>query len=324
MAIEYIHLSIPSLQRDSLLLDVVNSPVFPFIRELNFKYGARVIRKGNNGVYYLAFDGDHPFNSMPFARVYTQEVRNAADKTVTEYCYYTEYTQKERGRNHEDKHTWRGLKLGSLMNSVKKKALVPPANIMLDRMSSAWRDAYSHYSTKLGNTTKPNLLEEDEIQAMLKQILRGETAPINMLDKYKTVLDKWEKVDKITEEKKAELKRFFGSAFYAIGASTRDSSTKLKVGIVRRNSDHQWEILQPFKHISDIEQVPDLIPVLTMFKVKLDDYARKGNDIYGGYVPMVAAHDVDMDIALNYSQYPDEFFYTWMLTPCHLPFPVSA
>lgn len=121
MAIEYIHSSVPSLQRDALLLKLVNNPAFTFVRELNFKYGARVIKSHNDRVFFLAFDEDDKFNAVPFAKVWANDKQNAADKTVTEFCYYSPYYEKERGKSHEDKRTLRGVKLSVLMNTLKKR-----------------------------------------------------------------------------------------------------------------------------------------------------------------------------------------------------------
>ena len=175
----------------------------------------------------------------------------------------------------------------------------------------------------LGNHSKNDVpsLTGDELHAILLMAL-GKSPNFDWVridqNKCQTLLDKFEEKDKIRKQKIDESKRFFTNPFYMIGVDVHNHYVvgKFKMtNISTKPSDAKYETIEPFKRYASYEQVPEIVPVMTMLKIAYED---KTNYSKQGVVPIADLYDSSLDAVFVYNSRPDPFNheYAWMVTPC--------
>jgi hypothetical protein len=240
------------------------------------------------------------------------------DKSGTEphYCVYTPYYTKSRGRSNRDRSTVHSKNLRMLMTTLKKNNVIPTVEkvhkqqclyTVHNNVKRAERYAIE------GDTRKSNELNPQAIHELLKYVF--DEGGVNELNKsiYKTVLDKYNQVDRITEQTRAEMSRMFDTAFYILGVNRLE---EIVVGVAKRvdpMSEHGYEMIKPLKRVKDLDEYSELLAVMTMFKVSRES---ENGTMLAGLLPATCKYVKDLEMSLDFNGYPNEFEYVWAVTPC--------
>ena len=288
-----------------------DSPVFPLVRELEFKYGLKVVKPltaGNGDKYWrLAHK-----NGTAVGAVWAK----ANDQGQMEYCYRSPYFVKDRGESRADKETLRSVKISALMATMTRRNVIPPSEDITHRHTRQLRNAVELMKRALGKSDKNNSFTNDEIHALLLMALGGspnsEWVKVDQ-NKCQEELDKYEEADRVSKVKRQEVERVFRNPFYMIGV---DGYGEYLIGKFKLsdNTGHemQWETVEDFKRYRSYEQVPELIPLMTMVKVAYENSQHSK----AGVLPVTDLYDEGLDASFFYNSSPDAYNCAWMVTSC--------
>jgi hypothetical protein len=167
---------------------------------------------------------------------------------------------------------------------------------------------------ELGNSDKRNTLSPDEVHGLLltafnKSSSSGSTAIVD-LNKCQELLDKYEEADRLMQIKQQEVNRMFNNPFYLIGVDVSGDYLIGKYKLVGEDPN-AYEAVEDFKRYRSYEDVPELIPVMTMIKV-----AYEGKSNRAGVVPLMDSYDENLDAVFFYRSSPTYYERAWMVTPC--------
>jgi hypothetical protein len=292
------------------------SPAFPLVRELEFKFGLKVLRVALTRSDYGAVGAYQLCNKFGIAVAKVWAQLNNDGKM--EYNYRSPYYIKERGQSREDKETIRSVKISSLMATLTRHNVVPSHDDMVTKKVAMTKDAMSLMRRHMGESNKSQMMHPDEIHALLAEFLgqgadsRGLSIDLN---KCKNTLDKYDEADRIRDKKVEELKRAFTNPFYMIGVDELGHHIigKFKLVVLDEANDRfQYATEEPFKRYATIEDYPDLVPLMTMVKVA---YENKDCGKQSGY-PVQDKYDENLDMAFFYAPRPTHYDCLWMTTPC--------
>lgn len=298
---------------------LMSDPAFPLVRELSFKYGLKVFNIASeqnapsNRHFYMSFP-----NGYPVCKVWAYK-----DSSGVQFNYRSPYYQKERGRDSADRETLHSLKISTLMGTIKKNNVIPTMDLAIAQVKRMWDSAISQRLGTLGNDSKDTYGVTPEMAHALVRAYLGESpsTPNYILDRdiCKKLLDKYERADKIKEEKQKLVESAYHNPFYVVGA---DSNHDLLVAKVKRvfvdeqNSNRRgidFEFVEDFKRVKNLEEFPEILPITVMFKA-----STEGNwkDVYGGFIPRFDNYFADLEVSTISHTYPTPFHLTWMLIPC--------
>ena len=293
-----------------------DNEAYPLVRELNFKYGLKVLTKVDSqlGSNYQTTPAFLLVNNHGMALCTVGVLKTEDGKP--EYCYRSPYYLKLRGENRHDKETIRSKKISSLMATLKRQSVVP--NDLMARKAELATNATTQLQQALGSSRKYHELDSSEVQALLAHYL-GVTTNQKLvdldIDKCKIELDKLNEADRVAQVKTEEVNRFFADGYYQFGI---DDFGHLIVGKFRaRELDHEnkkmgIEAIEPFKRYIDPAECAELAPLLTMIKVAYEDKAgdktKYGTPIFDGY-------DESLDTVFYYTDRPTRYDCMWMFTP---------
>lgn len=312
----------------NLGLAIATSEAKNLIREICFKYDLKVMctveRRGtvDNRAFLLVKDGWNPIGE-----VYTTILRDNDNKEFTEYSFYSHYYEKARGRNTDDRHTLRSKKISSLITTIKKmKAIPSDAVATMRKHTLQWGDNIGSYESNLGLQRKSVSdadFQPSDLQAMMEYVL-GESPSTDMTatiqSKCKIALDKYKEIDKLNATTRQELSRLFDTAFYVVGAS---HSNSLVVGIARctntltatSKNNYEFEMVKPVKPVENLEEFPELLSVITMWKAQREGKSDK--KLLAGVLPVnTSTVNKELDLVIDYEYGDSAFHFVWMMTPC--------
>jgi len=304
------------------LNELLASDVLPLVRELQFKYGLKVMGKVMN-VGYPQTDKDSYMmcytNGLAVCKVWTTKVGGIKNDQL-EFCFRTPFYVKSRGQDQSDRETIRSTKLSSLMAVLKRQAAVRSKKDIMDSKIKMIRNGAHSLRKAMGNSDKQNSFTPDEIHAMLATLLGESTDGIPValdLNKCKNTLDIYKEADKIRDIKREESKRFFKNPFYLIGIDDYHHLLigKFKMTVLHSDtSKMEYEIIEDFKRVKTIEEYPELVPLMTMMKVSYEnkDMRRLGKLNF----PLMDKYDEGLDAVFFYSGSPTNYEQAWMATPC--------
>jgi hypothetical protein len=301
---------------DEELASLKKSPAFPLVRELEFKFGLKVLRVALTRSDYGAVGAYQLCNKFGIAIAKVWAQLNNDGKM--EYSYRSPYYKKERGSSHEDKETIRSVKISSLIATLTRHGVVPPHDEMVTKKVAMTGDAISLMRRAVGDSSKAQEMRPDEVHALLAEFL-GQGANSRGLsidlDKCKNILDKYDEADRIRDKRVEEVNRAFMNPYYMIGVDELGHHIigKFKLVSVDLNSNKlQYAVVEPFKRYATIEDYPDLVPLMTMVRVA---YETKDVSKQSGY-PIQDKYDDNLDMAFFYTNRPTHYDCIWMTTPC--------
>ena len=304
------------------LNELLHSDVLPLVRELQFKYGLKVMDKVVN-VNYPEID-KHAYmmcypNGIAVGKVWTTNKGGTANDQL-EFCFRSPFYAKSRGQDHNDRETIRSTKLSSLMAVLKRQEVVKPMKHIRDAKVKIVKQAVTLLRNAMGTSDKRNEFSADEIHAMLLTVLGESTdgilTPLD-LNKCKNTLDIYKEADRIREIKKEESKRFFKNPFYLIGMDEYKHLLigKFKITVIHSDTNKfEYEVLEDFKRVRTIEEYPELLPLMTMMKVSYEAKEVKRLGVLN--FPIQDKYDEGLDAAFFYNSHPNDYEQAWMATPC--------
>jgi hypothetical protein len=162
---------------------------------------------------------------------------------------------------------------------------------------------------------------------MMEHVL-GESPNTNMTaaiqDKCKIALDKYKSIDKMNASTREEMSRLFDTAFYVVGANHCD---QLVVGIARctntlsasSRSAYEFEMVKPIKLVDNLEEFPELLSVVTMWKAQRESEGIN-RKLLGGVLPITTSTvNKELDLVIDYDYGTTPYHFVWMMTPCSDP-----
>lgn len=304
------------------LNELLASDVLPLVRELQFKYGLKVMGKTIN-VSYPQTDKDsylmcYP-NGIAIGKVWTTKV-GGVNNDQLEYCFRTPYYAKSRGQDQNDRETIRSVKLSSLMATLKRQGVVRSRKDVTHEKIGHVKNGVQNLRRAMGDSNKQNSFTADEIHAMLATLLGESTDGIPValdLNKCKNILDIYKEADRIRDVKIEESKRFFKNPFYLIGI---DDYKHLLIGKFKMNVIHsdshkiEYDIIEDFKRYKSVDDYPELVPLMTMMKVSYE--TKEVRRIGTLNFPLMDKYDEGLDAVFFYSGSPTHYEHVWMATPC--------
>jgi hypothetical protein len=305
---------------------ILNNKALPLIRELAFKYKLKVLKTirsndvADGNVNFVMTKSEGIVAGFPIGEVsyVTERSYKLGEEMFTDYfSYYSPYFEKSRGRTDRDRRTMKIKKLASLMTTLKRMDAIPEdidiQNLQVDSM----RDGYRRVANSLGKVTRDTVLGVRDIEVLVKNVVNGVPVTTDILEICKRQLDIYDKADKIESNKTNELKRMFGTEFYAIGANRNGD---MMVGTLRLEMDfkqhsperEEFKLIKSFKRIKSIEDAPEIIPIMTMLKVVSEGSER--DKLCG--IPTDAKFYPELELVVDYYRYPDLYNFVWAVTPC--------
>jgi len=305
------------------LKELLDSDVFPLVREMQFRYGLKIMDKvvnscyppirTNNIIYMMCYP-----NGLAVGKVWTTN-EGGANGDQLEFCFRTPFYSKARGRDSSDRETIRSTKLSSLMATIKRRdAMKTMKNLMDGKLGQIWAGV-NVLKSAMGESGKSIPFTANEIHAMLATILGESTDGILVsldLNKCKNTLDIYKEADRIQEVKKEESKRFFMNPFYLIGIDEYQHLLigKFKMTVIDSEIKPQYEVLENFKRIKTIEEYPELLPLMTMMKVSYETVQCNKYGVLN--FPIQDKYDEGLDVVFFYHTSPSDYEQAWLATPC--------
>jgi hypothetical protein len=303
-------LILKGFESDALMEQINNSPSKRLIHEIHFKYGLKVLSE-DKGEFLMC----EPSTGFAVAKVWA-----TTDGGETVYNYRSPFYAKERGRNTADRETIHSKKLSTLMGTLKRQNVVPSIGRLIDQQAEVWHRGMGVMKETFGKSTKQVDINADVLHALLQKILG--VSPDTKAYQIDTnicqeLLDKYNKLDKIKEEKEQEVNRFFGNEFWCVGA---DNNGHLLVGSVKQiptvstqRLHDAYQIVKPFKRVCNLDEYENLKPIMLMMKVHMQD---KTDKFIANTIPQTSVFLSDLDMIITYSFFLDSYNFVWALTPC--------
>lgn len=297
-------LILKGFESDALMEQINNSPSKRLIHEIHFKYGLKVLSE-EEGKFLMC----EPDTGFAVAKVWT-----TTEDNETVYNYRSPFYAKERGRNTADRETIHSKKLSTLMGTIKRQEVIPTIGYLVQHHSECWGRGRNIMEQSFGKTEKQfNHLGAEQIHALLQKALGvSPNTKTYQLDTNicQELLDKYTKIDKIKEEKQQEVNRFFENDFWCVGA---DGNNHLVVGAVKQIQVDKYQIVKPFKRVSNLEEYESLKPIMLMLKVHMQD---KTDKFVADTIPQVSGFLSDLDVITAYCRMIDSYNFVWAMTPC--------
>lgn len=251
---------------------IAHNKVYPLLREINHRYGLKVLgmKVVNMRVTDALVLGNE--SGFPVGLIY---YANQTD----EYTIETAIRLKDRGRTQQDKRTYFSKKVPSLMKTIAKEGLLPKDNkeFIAESHGGFIREFVSSFTSKYNGIHKSNNMDAEDLHNILKVIARtyenGEQPTKEFMDKIKPELDKYNQIDSMRSKRANELVEKLSNPFYFImhdsfGFMVGKANISCKINSnTTYVDDIEMRIVEDFKRINDVDEIPELIPKLTMFKV---------------------------------------------------------
>jgi hypothetical protein len=261
----------------------------PLIMEMFYKHGLRaydvISTKG------VAYDKDdemievfqHKYmmtlDGLPYCQVYVDELRDGK----LQYCFYSPYFEKERGRDRDDKRTVRASKISGLMRMLEKYKCVqddPLEVIGTSTLNYAVSSTISELTKgSKGNRTSLHSSEQYEI---LNAYMTGTKLPTNKHEEIKKVFDIWHKEVETERHAITKAQSLYGSEFYVLAESKAKGICigKAKFNFKSEGTivDMKVEITDGFQRVSSLDELNDIDDVkafMTMYKVYMESREDK-------------------------------------------------
>jgi hypothetical protein len=288
-----------------------SATVFPLVRELEFKYGLKVLcRVRHENIFQMVNK-----YGIAVCKVWTEDSGDGR----TEYCYRSPFYKKERGNSDNDKETIRSVKVSSLMATLTRQGVVPEAKNLEQKKVLQTKYAMNEMRKAIGNVIKETRFSSDQIHELLMLALGENTNGMTSLldlNQCKIILDEYKEVDRIREVRKEEISRVFSNPYLMIGI---DEFGHFLVGKFKLTNEsatedkYVYETIEPFKRYRTYEEVPEIVGLMTMVKVAYENNENMRK--HHGF-PLTDKYDSGLDMAIFYNTTPTHYDHLWMVTSC--------
>jgi hypothetical protein len=254
---------------------IIENKAYPLLRELVYQYGVQVV----------GYQRNSPTDDTQYARLLLawKEIPVGGiyfDRNTSQFAFRTVMAPKERGRTYEDKYTYFATKVSVLMRSIKKYKLMPEhaEELLSTQFRSTFWEVPTAVARSFTSKYKSSSLDSEEIHTLLNIAFNNQdqySLSKESMDKYKSLLDIFNRVDKVRAEQAEELKSIFSNPVWTVGY---DNSNTFIVGKLdftfslnyNHDIDHVTvELVEPFVRVKDVDHIDELIPRLTMLKVHM-------------------------------------------------------
>jgi len=222
-----------------------SSNIFPLVRELEFKYGLKVLRRSQihtGRQFETAWQLAHK-NGIAVCKVYAHNY-GGRDGNQLEYCYRSPFYKKERGESSGDRETIRSVKISSLMATLTRQNVVPQMDTLVDRKMRQAGHAMEIMNRAMGSSHKSSDFDSNEIHALLLMAL-GKSPNSDWVkvdqNKCQVHLDKFEEADRLKKVKQEESARLFYKPFHMVGVDEYGDYLIGKFKLVQNGKDTQYE-----------------------------------------------------------------------------------
>lgn len=290
-----------------------NDEVFPLVRELAFKHNLEVFAYESyvsvRNKYYLCNESGINVGSVQF-------------NVEKQFEFFTPHHGKSRGRNFEDRHTFRTNKLSALMRTIKENGLVSSGiygtNFLYNLTSI---ESSIHHNNRFSHVDR-NTLSDSEFVKILSVVLgENENSEILNIEKCKLLLDKYHERDKIIASNLQTLKEFVTKPFFAI-SSDLFHHTLVGAFRIKESADfkdfngtnimHNLEVVTPMARYKKVEDSP-IVSLYPMFKTFFENSKLR---IVNGIQPTSDNNHIpELDLFVT-SGSQDKYTSSWMFTPC--------
>ena len=247
----------------------------PLIMEMFYKHGLRayeVITTNGEMVgcfkhkYMLTLDG------LPYCQVYVEELRD----NKVQYCFFSPYFEKARGRDLSDKRTIRASKISGLMRMLDKYKCVvddPIKIIGQNTLGQALSSAFAELM-KGSKGYRRSFLPSEQFD-VLQAYMTGTKLPIHEHEDIKNMFDMWCKEVETERHALEKVQTLYGSNEFYVLAETEANGIcigKAKFTFKAPDSirDNTLEITDSFQRVAsihDLEGIDDLKSFMVMYKI---------------------------------------------------------
>jgi hypothetical protein len=307
----------------NFIMNLVVSAVKPLVMELNYKYGLVIISEHprNDSETRKSFVMGYP-SGVAVGEAY---IADCGDHK--EFCFYTPHYEKERGRNNDDRHTFRSKKISTLMNALRTKdAVASEKDIICNTCFTKMARTEEYVTRDIKHESKQRILGISDSHTLLKlamgEIPMSEVLP-ETLDTFRLALQHYNKSDETDALKTAEYNRFYGGdgGFHAVCAVGNGYFIvgKFKATGNKDTYRNMFDSLEPMRLIKNFDNEPELQPLITILKSVASDsdttsWAR--SSMANGVIPLTDCYDQSLDMVFYYDSKPNSYSGAWMLTPC--------
>lgn len=215
-----------------------------------------------------------------------------------QYCFRSPYKIKARGKTLLDKESTKSEKISVLVKTlVSKKMVISEQELIQKKIKKYVIEAQGALTKCFKRPYVHNDLDDNDLRRLLANFL-GEVADSEWLSinqtKCKELFDKYKQQDKMVIKQKDEMNQFFNAPFYMVGVDGNgyfivgklagvavDESSSVPTDATQTTlfslcgvggywANHYMTIVEPFKRYKHIEDYPELIPLITMIKAKLE------------------------------------------------------
>lgn len=264
----------------------------PLIMEMFYKHGLRAYDVVSTKD--VAYDKDdemievfqHKYmmtlDGLPYCQVFVEEVGKVG-KNMVQYCFYSPFFEKGRGRDRDDKRTVRASKISGLMRMLEKYKCVQDDPLEVFG-TGTFNYAVSSTVSELtkgarGNRSSLHSTEQFEI---LNAYMTGNKLPTDKQEKYKKVFDIWHEEVETERHAVAKAQSLYGSEFYVLAESKAKGICigKAKINFKSEDSitDMKVEITDGFQRVASLDELTDIDDVksfMTMYKVYMESQMDK-------------------------------------------------
>ena len=298
----------------------------PLIMEMYYKYGFKAYAMSSHGYVVEEFDQDTntwgsthksvnkymmTLDGLPYCQVYVDDM----SPKKTDYCFYSPYFEKERGRDRQDKRTIRSAKISGLMRMLDKYKCVvdtPERVLGADALHYIYSVTYQNLSRAARHSDKPQHPSRQQYE-VLEAYMTGKKLPTEKNEELKKLFDIWSKEVETERHALDKVKTMFGNEFYIIAESCQGEG--LCIGKGKFNFIHNemrnvpFEITDSFQRIKSIDEVDDsLKTMLTMYKV----WEEINTPSHYKVKDKILSHDTgyikDLDMVITHSNHARDFF----------------
>lgn len=290
--------------------EVMANKAFPLVRELAHKYQLKVIG-------FDSVRADETLNVLNMARddgLILCNVCYLEDKEA--YAIRNCIVMKERGRSANDKLTYFAKRVPHLMKIIEAEKMIPKDAVDFFRAvhASVAVSSIDNLADSYGEVHKTGTVGGEIIHSIM-EIAFG-NRPLSSLsresiDKVQSYIDKYREVDKTRATRMAEFNEIFSKPLWVIGYDDLQTffvakfmfMPKFIEGNSSRIEHVVIDMVEPFRRLKDIVEIPELIPTMSMIKTVMEQkYPNRFN--YGGesgFFPIGVSNTVHELSAMFYS-----------------------